>query len=117
VDAAVARFVEFVHAYGNGDLATYCDIALPGLTKYFGPMTNEDCVGVMGDSMTESAADLASIAEATVDATQAVAAAPDRVEIPATAIAYPAPIDDPGEPGDLAIMGLIDGEWYVVDGV
>lgn len=117
IDAAVARCEEFMHAYGTGDVATYCDIALPGLTKYFGPLSADDCAGLVGGMVTESPDELASIAAATVDASQAVSTAPDRVEIPASSINYPTPVSDPGDVGELAVMGLIDGQWYVVDGV
>lgn len=114
VDAAVARFLEWMHAYGNGDLDTYCTIAAPAVTQFFGPISIEECASMFASFPRESPDVLASIAAARVDVSQVVAEAPDRVAIPALAVVYPTPVDEPGGVGDSVIMGLVDGQWYVV---
>lgn len=112
-DAAAARLQLWIGAYGTGDAATYCDIGGP----YFeaNGLPRADCPDVFTEFRTEPAEELASLAEATVDTSQAVEVAPGTVEIPTGAIVYPTPISDPGSPDDIIVMTHDGTDWYVTD--
>ena len=110
-DAAAARLQQWIRAYGRGDMATYCDIAGPWFEA--NGLPRAECPDFFAEFRTDPAEDLASIAEATVDASQATEVAPGTVEIPATAISFPTPISDP--PDGPAVMKHDGTDWYLFE--
>lgn len=115
VEAAVARFQPWVRAMGTGDAETFCDIGAPGYEA--DGMPQGQCLELFDAIRSEetSEADLASIAEATVDPALAVQVAPDRVEIPGAAVSFPTPIADWAAPNDIFVMGFDGADWYLVE--
>lgn len=123
--AAVARFQQYARAVGNFDVATVCEIAWPLFENELDMSSPDECTEL--SSMVLScypAAAMAEMALTTVDVAQVVVVAPDRVDIPDAAIVYDRSIDSMadncgGTVGDsstqLAMMRLIDGEWFLID--
>jgi subtilisin family serine protease len=107
VAAAVARFEEFVHALGAGDVDTACAIGRPAIEAGGGGMTCEQAVPVLVDMSPES--ELAALREAEVDPSAAQQTAPDRVEI---APAYPYSSEPETDPP--VILEHDGDDWFVV---
>ena len=100
--AAAARLQQWLRAYGSGDAATYCEIGGP-LFETVG-LPRDECLEMFLTFRTEPAGELASMAEATVDARQAKEVAPGTVEIPEAALAFPTPISEPARPDGIYVM-------------
>lgn len=112
-EAAVARLQEFIRAFGLGDAATVCEIGAEAYeAQGMPPGQCEELIlpGTYGPSE-----EMSSIANATVDPSQATEVAPGRVEIPVGAITYPTPISDPGQPDEVFVMAHDGNDWYVVE--
>jgi subtilisin family serine protease len=108
VEAAVARFEEFVHALGAGDVATACAIGRPAVEAGGGGLSCEEAVPLLREMAPED--ELAALTEVTVDPAQVTQAGPNRVEIPP---AYPYSTEPETDP---PIVMEHDGtNWFVVE--
>jgi len=86
VDAAIARYEKFLHALGNSDAATICEIAAPGMKK-----AEAQGIGPCPDAWRVvfgwiSRAQRAALKTATVDRARVRTQTPTKIEIPAAAI-------------------------------
>ena len=111
-EGAIARYEEFLHATGTGDVATMCEIAGPAAKKAedegFGPC--ERTMPVMLSMI--SAEQKAALAAATIDPAK-VTEKGATVLIPATAIRAAVTFTS-GDIGD-AELSYLDGQWFVTD--
>jgi hypothetical protein len=113
VDGAIARYETFLHALGNSDAATICEIAGPGMKKAeaqgIGPCPNAWRV-VFGWI---SPAQRAALKVATVDKARITAQTPGKVLVPASAVKAPVTFtsDDLGD----RTLEYLHGQWYITD--
>jgi endonuclease/exonuclease/phosphatase family metal-dependent hydrolase len=111
-EGAIARYEQFLHATGAGDVPTMCEIAGPAAKQAedqgFGPCEQTMPVMLSMISPEQSAA----LAAATIDPAQ-VTANGTTVQIPATAIRAAVPFTS-SDIGD-AVMSYLDGQWFVTD--
>jgi hypothetical protein len=108
VEAAVARFEEFLHAFGAGDVATSCAIGRVAVEADGLGMSCEEAGALLVESSTEG--ELAALRAVTVDRSQVVQTAPDRVEIPP---APPFSTEDPAS-GRNVVMEHDGTDWFLV---
>jgi len=111
-DAAIARFEDYLHATGAGDIDTMCEIAGPAAAiaeqEGFG-----DCPTTFGIMLGMiSAEQKAALRTATVDDGQ-VAALGGRVDIPAAAVVADVAFTE-SDLGD-STLAYQDGNWFIVD--
>jgi subtilisin family serine protease len=107
VEAAVARFEEFVHALGAGDVATACAIGRVAVEVGGAGLSCEQAIPLLREMSTDE--ELAALSDASVDPSQVEQTAPNRVEIP------PAPPYSTAPETDPPVVLEHDGtNWYVV---
>lgn len=111
-EGAIARYQQFLHATGSGDVATMCEIAGPAAKQAedqgFGPCEQTMPVMLSMISPEQSAA----LLDATVDPAK-VTGGGTTVQIPAAAIRAAVPFTS-SDIGD-AVMSYLGGEWFVTD--
>jgi hypothetical protein len=111
-EGAIARYQQFLHATGAGDVATMCEIAGPAAKQAedqgFGPCEQTMPVTLSMMSQEQRTA----LLDATVDPAK-VTGGGTTVQIPATAIRAAVPFTS-SDIGD-AVMSYLDGEWFVTD--
>ena len=103
IEAAVARFEEFVHALGAGDVVTACAIGRPAVEAESAGLSCEQAISILREMSPEE--ELAALQEVDVDPSEVEQTAPDRVEIPP---AYPYSTGSP------VILEHDGTNWYVV---
>jgi hypothetical protein len=108
VEDAVARFEQFLHAFGAGDVATACAIGSVAVEADAGGMSCEQAGALLVQMSSED--ELAALRAVTVDRAQVVQTAPDRVEIPPA----PAFSTDPAS-GRNVVMQHDGTAWFVVE--
>jgi len=110
VDAALARYVKFLHALGASDATTICDIAGPAMKKaeaQVGPCpTAYRIVFAMISPAQRNA-----LRAATVDRARITVRSPHEVFVPVTAVKASVPFGSE-DLGDYT-MQYQDGQWYV----
>jgi subtilisin family serine protease len=110
-DAALARYVKFLHALGNSDTATICDIAGPAMKKAeaegIGPCPTAFRVVFQMISPAQREA----LKTATVDRAGITVRSPHEIFIPATAIK--ASVTFTAEDLGDSTMDYEHGQWYV----
>jgi hypothetical protein len=109
-DDAVGRYATYLHAIGNEDVATACEIGGDTTKKMeadLGPCEKQMKLTFMMYSPSEKAALLG----ATVDRS-AIDESPARVDIPISAVKVSAELTDTELPD--AVMEQRDGKWYLV---
>jgi hypothetical protein len=107
VEAAVARFEEFVHALGAGDVATACAIGRVAVEVGGAGLSCEQAIPLLREMSTDE--ELAALSDASVDPSRVEQTAPNRVEIP------PAPPYSTAPETDPPVVLEHDGtNWYVV---
>jgi hypothetical protein len=109
VEDAVARFEEFLHAFGAGDVATSCAIGRVAVEADAGGMSCEEAGALLVEMSAEE--ELAALRAVAVDRSQVVQTAPDRVEIPP---APPFSTEDPAS-GRNVVMEHDGTNWFVVE--
>ncbi|TDE08931.1 hypothetical protein [Jiangella asiatica] len=112
-EGAIARFEEFLHALGNKDVATMCEIAGPAAAiaeaEGFGPCESTFAIVVEMPSPEQSTA----LQTATVDPNLVDDSTAGQVIIPVEAIVADATLDEE-ELGDTT-LAYQDGNWFIVD--
>lgn len=111
-EGAIARYQQFLHATGAGDVATMCEIAGPAAKQAedqgFGPCEQTMPVTLSMISPEQKAA----LLDATVDPAK-VTGSGTTVQIPAAAIRAAVPFTS-SDIGD-AVLSYLDGAWFVTD--
>lgn len=107
-EGAIARFEEYLHAFGNADTTTMCEIAAPAMAAM------GDCEQTF-DVMLQmpSPEQLEALKTATVDPAGVDASTPGTVIIPSSAVVSSATFG-PEELGDYT-LAFQDGNWFIVD--
>ncbi|MBB5786715.1 hypothetical protein [Jiangella mangrovi] len=111
--AAITRFETFLHALGNADVPTMCEIAGPAAAQAeadgFGPC--EATMAMMAGM--PSAEQTAALKTATIDPELVDDSTPGQVIIPVEAIVADASFstEDLGD----TVLAYQDGDWFVVD--
>lgn len=110
---AVARFEQFLHALGDQDIDTVCEIAGPAAKKAedegFGPC--EQTFGYVFQMI--SPAQKTALKTATVDTGQITATTPTKIEIPAAAVQAAVTFTS-GDLGDYTVEYLGE-QWFITD--
>lgn len=110
---AITRFEQFLHALGNEDVATICEIAAPAAKQAedqgFG--TCEQTFGVVFQMIPPDKRE--ALKTATVDPTAVRVLQPTQVEIPTSAIQATTTFTN-DELGD-TVLTFQDGNWYITD--
>jgi hypothetical protein len=111
-EAAIGRYENYLHALGEGDIATICEIAGPGAAEAeaegFGPC--EQTFGIVLNMISPEQA--AALRTATIDPAQVDDSTPGQVEIPVEAIMADVSFTEQ-ELGDSTLRHQ-DGDWFVV---
>jgi hypothetical protein len=113
IEAAVVRAEDFLHAVGEGDIDTICEIAGPAAKQAedqgFGPC--ESTFAVTLDMISPEQA--AALREATIDPSRIEKRTTGEVEVPVEAVVASVPFTE----SDLGSFTLNyqDGDWFVVD--
>jgi subtilisin family serine protease len=107
VEAAVTRFEEYAHAFGDGDVTTACAIGRPAVEAGGLGLSCEQAIAILREMI--PADYLAALREVEVDPTQAEQTAPDRVVIPP---AYPYSTEPESDPP--VILEHDGTDWFVV---
>lgn len=111
VESAVERFERFMHAYGRGNADAVCEIGEEAIIAGFGNQIQDCARAVALGRRFNGPRILASLRGATVDPSQAVQVAPDRVEIPRSAISEGAALFTAAD--DRVAMVWAGGDWTV----
>lgn len=113
-EAAIARFEDYLHALGEGDVDTLCEIAGPAAKiaedQGFGPC--ESTFGTVVDDMI-SPEQAEALKAATVDPDKVDASTPGRVQFPVEAVVASMAFTEE----DLGSYTLVyqDGNWFMVE--
>jgi hypothetical protein len=110
VETAVERFEDFMHAYGRGDTATACEIGEDAIVAGVGNQLGCARAVQLGRRINPPNL-IAALRRATVDPSQVVQLAADRVEIPRSAISEGATVFTGAD--DSAVMVLEGSDWYL----
>jgi hypothetical protein len=113
IDAGIARYVKFLHALGNSDATTICEIAGPAMKKAeaegIGPCPKAWHVVFQMISPAQKAA----LRTATVDRARVVSRTATKIDIPAAAIKASVTFTS-GDIGD-STLEYQHGQWYITD--
>lgn len=112
-EAGIARFEDYLHALGNGDVDTLCEIAGPAAeaAEESGMGTCEETFPLMLEMI--SAQEKEALKTATVDPAKVEADTPGQVFIPVEAVQADVEFSD----GDLGSYTLVfqEDDWYIIE--
>jgi len=113
IEAAVARAEEFLHALGDGDIATICEIAGPAAKQAedqgFGPCESTFATVLEMISPEQAAA----LRDATIDPTRIEKLPTGAVEVPVEAVVASVTFTE-SDLGDYT-LNYQDGNWFIID--